>query len=989
VTGHLVQGGLVLVAVLCFATLGAGTVVAEDPSTGAEGPPSMMVNTAEGGMVANAGTVLDTYVGTAAEFSPTASNQASPSTRSGFTDRDSQTATADTGKEPFLVGTGAVAGQQQPGEPVNLYGTTEERDGTPAPEGTILFAIVDGDVQDNITVSPPGQYGGPGTFDNALTVNTGAGDEVVFRVFSTNGPQSIETFDLSDPGSGRQEFNLTFPDGTFTDEPTPPSFDVGITDVPAEVTAGDEIIVDYQVENTGGESGTQDIEFVVGGTVESTQTVTLDGGELSSDSFGYTTVTGDTPELTAEVRSEDDTDTATVSVDQSGSAPAFLDVSITDAPDTVPAGDTITVEYQVENTGGQSGTQGIEFVVDGTVESTQTVTLDGGELRSDNFSYTTVTGETPELTTEVRSENDTDTATVAVDQSGSAPAFFDVSITDAPNAVPAGDTITVEYRVENTGNESGTQDIEFVVDDGIEATQSGVELGVDESVSQSFSYTTESGDAPGVTVEVSSNDDAASNTVTVQSPERTVQSVSLAIAESSIQVGEITQATVTAEFDDGTTDDVSAQATIDAGGNSVSVDGTEITGETPGTVTVTAEFTDGDVTVSDTAAVTVEAAGSNPRELNESEIQQRFDVPEGQEPVRAEEANAVPGDDGAESTATFTEEGLVESVVIGQNTGAIVSVAEYVEQPSTAEPVPGASVATAQITVPEALQQTSGRVIKRISTDRLSELGADGDDLRIQRLVDGSPETLETEILSRENGVVRIAATTPGFSFPFFITSAVSAPAAEVALTPAEPVTGEELTLDGTGSTDQYGDIVSYQWSVNADGIEEQTRTGEQATVVLDEPGEYSVELTVENDAGETATQTTTVTVEQAAPTLTGVSIEVGQTTLTEGNSTEIAVTAEFDDGTTQGVTNEATIESGNTSVVTVGDGTLTAESAGSAAVTVQFEGESVTQPITVEQQDGDGEGDDSSGDGSGPGLGIVTALVAILLLTYVSRRRA
>ena len=888
-TGRLVQGGLVLVAVLCFATLGAGTVVAEDPSTGAEDPLSMTVNTIEGGTVANAGIVLDTHAGTAAEFSPTASDQTGLSTRSGFTDRDSQTATADTGKEPFLIPTGAVAGQQQPGEPVNLYGSTEETDGTPAPEGTTLFAIVGGDVQDNITVSPLGQYGGPGTFDDALTVNTGAGDEVVFRAFSTNGPQAIETFDLSDSESGRQEFNLTFPDGTFTDEPTPPSFDVGITDVPAEVTAGDEVIVGYQVENTGGESGTQDIEFVVGGTVESTQTVTLDGGELSSDSFSYTTVTGDTPELTAEVRSEDDTDTATV----------------------------------------------------------------------------------------------------AVDQSGSAPAFFDVSITDAPNAVPAGDTITVEYQVENTGSESGTQDIEFVVDDGIEATQSGVELGAGESVSQSFSYTTESGDAPGVTVEVSSNDDAASNTVTIQSPERTVQSVSLAITESSIQVGEITQATVTAEFDDGTTDDVSAQATIDAGGDGVSVDGTEITGETPGTVTVTAEFTDGDVTVSDTAAVTVEAAGSNPRELNESEIQQRFDVPEGQEPVRAEEANAVPGDDGAESTATFTEEGLVESVVIGQNTGAIVSVAEYVEQPSTAEPVPGASVATAQITVPEALQQTSGRVIKRISTDRLSELGADGDDLRIQRLVDGSPETLETEILSRENGVVRIAATTPGFSFPFFTTSAVSAPAAEVALTPAEPVTGEELTLDGTGSTDKYGDIVSYQWTVNADGIEEQTRTGEQATVVLDEPGEYSVELTVENDAGETATQTTTVTVEQAAPTLTGVSIEVGQTTLTEGNSTEIAVTAEFDDGTTQGVTAEATIESGNTSVVTVGDGTLTAESAGSAAVTVQFEGESVTQPITVEQQDGDGEGDDSSGDGSGPGLGIVTALVAILLLTYVSRRRA
>jgi PKD domain. len=323
--------------------------------------------------------------------------------------------------------------------------------------------------------------------------------------------------------------------------------------------------------------------------------------------------------------------------------------------------------------------------------------------------------------------------------------------------------------------------------------------------------------------------------------------------------------------------------------------------------------------------------------------------------------------------------------VLNQDTEAVISVAEYAEQPSTAEPVPGASVATAQITVSEGLQQTSGSIIKRIPANRLAEIDADAEDLRIHRLVDGSLEALDTDVLSQANDVVRITATTPGFSF--FVTSAVDVPEAEIELTPAEPVVGDEITLDGSGSTDQYGAIVSYQWSLNANGVQERTVTGEQASVVLDESGEYSVELTVENGAGETTTRTTTVTVGRGEPTLTDLSVELGQTTLTAGNSTDIVVTAAFDDSTTQSVTDEATIETDNTTVVTVDGGVLSAEATGSAEITVQFEGESVRQTVTVERP-GD-EGGDSSSDGSGPGLSIATAVVAILLLTYVSRRRS
>jgi hypothetical protein len=66
----------------------------------------------------------------------------------------------------------------------------------------------------------------------------------------------------------------------------------------------------------------------------------------------------------------------------------------------------------------------------------------------------------------------------------------------------------------------------------------------------------------------------------------------------------------------------------------------------------------------------------------------------------------------------------------------------------------------------------------------------------------------------------------------------------------------EEVVLDGSGSSDSDGSIVSYVWS--EDGT--QVATGETATVSLD-VGEHALTLTVTDDAGATAADTTTITV--------------------------------------------------------------------------------------------------------------------------------
>ena len=64
------------------------------------------------------------------------------------------------------------------------------------------------------------------------------------------------------------------------------------------------------------------------------------------------------------------------------------------------------------------------------------------------------------------------------------------------------------------------------------------------------------------------------------------------------------------------------------------------------------------------------------------------------------------------------------------------------------------------------------------------------------------------------------------------------------------------VILDGSGSYDPAGTIVSYQWSLECRGkaLYNRRATGQTATVNNLRPGFYDVYLTVENDIGQTAT---------------------------------------------------------------------------------------------------------------------------------------
>ena len=115
----------------------------------------------------------------------------------------------------IVGGIGVVSAQEEPGNPAQFYGEIEDDDGTPAPAGTTLVAVVDGTVEDEITIDTSGEYGDEDAFGDKLTINTAAGEEVSFYLDSSDGSEAIEGSprDLND--GGVIEHNIVFASGEF------------------------------------------------------------------------------------------------------------------------------------------------------------------------------------------------------------------------------------------------------------------------------------------------------------------------------------------------------------------------------------------------------------------------------------------------------------------------------------------------------------------------------------------------------------------------------------------------------------------------------------------------------------------------------------------------------------------------------------------------------------------------------------------------------
>ncbi|NHN42818.1 PKD domain-containing protein [Halorubellus sp. JP-L1] len=179
---------------------------------------------------------------------------------------------------------------------------------------------------------------------------------------------------------------------------------------------------------------------------------------------------------------------------------------------------------------------------------------------------------------------------------------------------------------------------------------------------------------------------------------------------------------------------------------------------------------------------------------------------------------------------------------------------------------------------------------------------------------------------------------------------------------------GATVTFDASGSSDPEGDVESYEWTVEGDDASD--RSGARVEYAFERPGTYEVTVTVTDGDGNTDDDTVVVTVEERDTTTT---------TADEGPATDEDPAADED---------PATDEASSRGSTTGED-----ETGGSESDSESTQSSTTGDPGSTSEVDsttGSSDGDDSLTVPSAeePGFGIVAALLALLGLLAVGRRR-
>jgi hypothetical protein len=258
--------------------------------------------------------------------------------------------------------------------------------------------------------------------------------------------------------------------------------------------------------------------------------------------------------------------------------------------DPVTEGDTLVVTAELECAAPEGPCErDVSLEIDGEVRDTKTVFLNESEVDTRDFEWQTGDGDAGDYTAEViPTEGEPGSTTVRVN----APASFDVTIDNVDEPVTEGEDVTVAYTIENTGDVGGTQDVLFFVDETEEGRESDVELGGGGSFSGSFTYTTQSGDAPSILVEVVSEDSGSERQVTVNEPDPASFDVAITGTNDPVVAGETLDVTATVENTGDRTD--SQEITLAIDGTTEDSTTVELAGGESETVTLSWDTQPGD-----------------------------------------------------------------------------------------------------------------------------------------------------------------------------------------------------------------------------------------------------------------------------------------------------------------------------------------------------------------------------------------------------------
>lgn len=334
----------------------------------------------------------------------------------------------------------------------------------------------------------------------------------------------IGTWELGANTIGNDTFfedGLIFDEIEVVDEISEPAFlAVSIPSSDAAVQEGETASVDVTIQNTGTEPGDGTIELSVSdgvGTVTE-QEVSVDGGSSETVTLEWETGSGDAGEYTLTVESNDDASSTDLEVLEEETDQPRFSLSMSDVPEAVTAGETVTVDVIVTNTGGATGTESVTYQVGNIELGGGDIELDPGSTGTLEFEWGTDEDDIGTHELSAYSEDRITTDTVEVVAEDVDPANFDVSIVGVDDPVTPGETVVVDATVTNTGEESDAQDIDFGVEGDV-TDDTPVSLDPDGSSDLTFEWQTGEDDVGTYELAVLSDDDSDTASVTVGQPQ--------------------------------------------------------------------------------------------------------------------------------------------------------------------------------------------------------------------------------------------------------------------------------------------------------------------------------------------------------------------------------------------------------------------------------------------------------------------------------------
>ena len=228
-------------------------------------------------------------------------------------------------------------------------------------------------------------------------------------------------------------------------------FNTTITSIPTSFSVNNAIQVDYQIENTGDQTDTQTIRFLVDGTQENSTAVTLDPQISTTGSVSYTPTSSDGSSLDIRVESDDDSDTKIVTKGNTFSL--SLDPSTAGVTDSVHTWSAETINTSDFNDGEAIDTVEVDYS-----DSSQGSTLNNLDQADIFVTLTRELDEGPDRVTLTGDDGDTgindddysgDTATF--DLSG----YYDTDSINDPNNPDI--VVTIGDSDDNTGAENPSQ----------------------------------------------------------------------------------------------------------------------------------------------------------------------------------------------------------------------------------------------------------------------------------------------------------------------------------------------------------------------------------------------------------------------------------------------------------------------------------------------------------------------------------------------------